>query len=355
MARTMRRTYRDAGVNLEAADAFVDRIGSIVRRTYGPRVLAGHGGFAGAFRLDYDEKLFARNYREPVLVACTDGVGSKVLVAIKTRRFDTVGIDLVAMNVNDMLCTGAEPLLFLDYLAAHEVEPETLATVVEGIADGCEQAGCALIGGETAEMPDLYAPGHIDLAGFAVGVVERKRMLTPRRVRPGDVLLGLLSSGLHSNGYTLARKILLEDAGLPLNSAPKSLGESLADALLRPTRIYVRPVLDVLRRYADRPRVTGLAHITGSGLPGNLPRMLPPNCDAVLRRGAWPVPPIFGLIEHYGVAENEMYRVFNMGVGMTMAVRPSSARVVERALQRSGVETLPIGHVRKGRGRVEFR
>jgi phosphoribosylformylglycinamidine cyclo-ligase len=348
-------SYAAAGVSLAAADEFVDRIGPLVRRTYGPRVLGGHGGFAGAFRLDYDERLFARNYRQPVLVACTDGVGSKVLVAAALQRFDTVGIDLVAMSVNDMLTCGAEPLFFLDYVAVHKLEPRAAAQLVEGVVAGCEESGCALLGGETAEMPDLYHPGHFDLAGFAVGVVERRKMITPRLVRAGDDVIGLASSGLHSNGYALARRVLLDHARLRLNEPVRALGESLGGALLRPTRIYVRPVLNLLRRYRARPPISGMAHITGGGLPGNLPRMLPADCDIVLRRGSWPVPAIFGLIGRTGVAEDEMYRVFNMGIGLALACRPGSTRVAMRVLERAGEQAFLIGKVRRGRGNVEFR
>lgn len=353
-ARRPRRTYAQSGVNLEAADQMVDRIAPLVRRTFGPRVLGEHGGFAGAFRLDYDERLFARNFREPVLLACTDGVGSKVLIAAQARRFDTVGIDLVAMSVNDLLTTGGEPLFFLDYVAVHKLDPQNVSDIVAGVAAGCEQAGCALLGGETAEMPDLYAPGHFDLAGFAVGVVERRRMLHARNVKPGDEVIGLPSSGVHSNGYALVRKLLLEDAGLKLHDHVHALGEPLVEALLRPTRIYVRPVLDVLHAY-QRPVITGMSHITGGGLPGNLPRVIPPDCDIALRRGSWPVPPIFGLLEHHGVAEDEMYRVFNMGIGYALIVRPRSAARIERRLRRAGQEALVIGCVRRGRGQVEFR
>jgi phosphoribosylformylglycinamidine cyclo-ligase len=348
-------TYRDAGVDLAAADEFVDRIGPIVRRTYGPRVLAGVGGFAGAFRLDYDQRLFARNYRDPVLVACTDGVGSKLLIAAQAGRYDTIGQDLVAMNVNDLVCCGAEPLFFLDYIAVNRLDPGIVARLVGGIAAACEKAGCALLGGETAEMPELYRPGHFDLAGFAVGVVERRRMLDPRFVRPGDELVGLLSDGLHSNGYALARRVLLVQAGLKLDEPVRTLRGPLVDTLLRPTRLYVQPVLSVLRRYTRRPLVSGMAHITGSGLPGNVPRLLPPDCDAVLRLGAWPIPPIFGLVQRYGVGEDEMYRVFNMGIGFVLAVRPKSVAAVVRSLEKSGEQTAVIGRVRRGKGRVEFR
>ncbi|MCK4341535.1 MAG: phosphoribosylformylglycinamidine cyclo-ligase [Phycisphaerae bacterium] len=347
-------TYREAGVNLEASDQAVDLIGPLVRRTCGPRVLPSHGAFAGLFRLDYDERLFQRNYRDPVLVACTDGVGSKVLLAIRTRRYDTVGIDLVAMSVNDLLCCGAEPLFFLDYIAVGRLKPDVVAQIVSGVAAGCEQAGCALLGGETAELPDLYRKRHFDLAGFAVGVVERPRMISRDKVRPGDYLVGLLSNGLHSNGYALARKLLLHDVKLPLFEPLRALGEPLADALLRPTRIYARPVLNVLRHYRQRLMVTGLAHITGGGLPGNVPRMFPDDCDAVLRRGSWPIPPIFGLLERHGVAEEEMYRVFNMGIGYVLAVRPMSVSAVVRRLERAGEQAFVIGRIRRGRGRLEI-
>lgn len=347
-------TYRSAGVDLDAADAVEDLLGPLVRRTYTPRVLPSHGAFAGMFQLDYGERLLARNYREPVLVGCTDGVGSKLLVAIQAERHDTVGIDLVAMSVNDLLCCGAEPLFFLDYIAVHKLKPPLIRAIVSGIVAGCEQAGCALLGGETAEMPGLYRRRHFDLAGFAVGVVERRRMLSPALVRPGDQLIGLASSGLHSNGYALVRRLLLDDALLPLQKPVRTLGEPLVDALLRPTRIYVRPVLDALAHYQQRMFITGLAHITGGGLPGNVPRLLPPNCDAVLRSGSWPIPPIFGLLEHHGVAEEEMYRVFNMGIGFVLAVRPRSVKVVMQRLSRAGEQPYLIGHVRRGRQRVEF-
>ncbi|MFH1748228.1 MAG: phosphoribosylformylglycinamidine cyclo-ligase [Planctomycetota bacterium] len=349
------RTYRDAGVDLDAADQLIDLIGPAIRRTYGPRVLDSHGAFAGLFRLDYGEKLLARNYKEPVLVACTDGVGSKVLVALGARRLDTIGIDLVAMNVNDLICCGAEPLFFLDYVAVHKLRPPVVAEIVSGIAHGCEEAGCALLGGETAEMPDLYRRKHFDLAGFAVGVVEHKRMITPAHVQPGDQLIGIASSGLHSNGYALARKLLLKEARMKPRDHVRTLGESLGDALLRPTRIYVRPILTVLHRYRHKFMVTALAHITGGGLPGNLPRVLPDDCDAVIRRGSWPVPPIFGLLEHHGVDEDEMYRVFNMGVGFVLVVRSQSVRPVLRTLERAGESAYVIGRVRRGRGRVEIR
>ncbi len=348
-------TYREAGVDLDAAEELVRRIGPAVRSTYGPQVLASHGGFAGCFRLDHDNKLFAGTLRDPVLVSCTDGVGSKVLIAARARRYDTVGIDLVAMSVNDLLTCGAQPLFFLDYIALPRLEAELVGALVEGIAAGCKEAGCALLGGETAEMPDLYRRDHFDLAGFAVGVVDRGRMIGPRAVRPGDDLIGLASSGLHSNGYSLVRRLLLDGAGLRLERTAPGLGQPLGEALLEPTAIYVRPVLKVLAHYRRRPPVTAMAHITGGGLPGNLPRVLPRHCDAVVERGTWPIPPIFGLLEHYGVGEEEMYRVFNMGIGYVLATRPRSTAIIERILERAGVAAYVIGRVRRGRGRVEIR
>ena len=243
-------SYEQAGVNIDANDEMVGRIQSSLASTFGPRVIASANGFAGLFRLDYDEKLFKKNYRNPVLVACTDGVGSKVQLAAKARKYDTVGIDLVAMSVNDMLVMGAEPLLFLDYLAVHTLEPAFVADLVKGVALGCRQADCALIGGETAEMPDTYRKGDFDLAGFSVGVVERDKIITGKRVRPDDVVLGLGSSGLHSNGYTLARNICFKRARLKMRSVVDELdGMTVGEALLTPTRIYVRSITGLLARY----------------------------------------------------------------------------------------------------------
>lgn len=348
------KTYADAGVSLEAADAMTSMIGPLVRRTYGPRVFTQHGGFAGAFRLDYDERLFAKNYAEPVLMACTDGVGSKLLVAIELGRYDTVGIDLVAMNVNDLLTSGAEPLFFLDYIALHKLKPERTAEIISGIANGCEQAGCALLGGETAELPDLYRAGHFDLAGFSVGVVERKKMIDGTQVKPKDVIIGLSSDGIHSNGYALARKLLMKGGKKTLEKTHRTLNEPLADALIRPTKIYVRPVQKVISRYKRRV-VTAMAHITGGGLEGNLTRVLPKNCDAVIRQGSWEVPPIFALIANQGVAEEEMYRVFNMGIGYVMVVRPTVAKTALATLEKAGAPAQVIGTIKSGKGRVEWR
>ncbi|HXN80891.1 MAG TPA: phosphoribosylformylglycinamidine cyclo-ligase, partial [Myxococcales bacterium] len=292
-------TYRDAGVDIEEGDALVERIKPHARRTLRPEVLAGIGGFGGLFQIP-------KGYREPVLVAGTDGVGTKLKLAFQTGRHDTVGIDLVAMSVNDVVVCGAEPVVFLDYYATSGLQAAQAEKVVAGIAEGCVRAGCALIGGETAELPGFYAEGEYDLAGFCVGVVEKSRILDGSRVRAGDAVLGLGSSGLHSNGYSLARKVLLERARLPLAGA-------LANELLEPTRIYVKDLL-ALRERID---VHAFAHITGGGLPGNLPRVLPPETRAVLRRGSWPRPAIFDRIQKLGqVEEQEMLRTFNCGIGM---------------------------------------
>lgn len=345
-------TYKQAGVDIDANTRWVAAIEAAMHSTYGPRVFADrHGGFAGLFRLDYDEQLFRRNYRKPCLIGCTDGVGTKVLLALAMGRLDTIGIDLVAMNVNDLLCCGGEPLFFLDYLACSRLDPEHLLAVIEGIAAGCREADCALLGGETAEMPDLYAEGDIDLAGFAVGVVERDRVIDGSRVEAGDVAVALPSSGVHSNGYTLVRK-LIERAGCDLNRKYEELGESLGDALLRPTRIYVKPVLRVLRSYKRKRVVTAMAHITGGGLVENLARVIPPDCDAVLRKASWKPPPIFEFLRQCGTTRPEMFRVFNMGVGFILIVRPTFVAGVMRILRRAKERPFVLGKVRRGAGRV---
>jgi len=347
-------TYAGAGVDIDAGDAMVGRIQSHMRRTYGPRVLGRHGAFAGLFRLDYNEKLFARNYREPVLVACADGVGSKVKLAIELGVCDTVGQDLVAMNVNDLIVQGAEPLLFLDYIGTHKLDPARMTQIVKGVADACAASGCALLGGETAELPELYAPQDFDLAGFAVGVCELRRLIDGRRARAGDVLLGLSSCGLHSNGYTLVRAVLRE-AKLDLDRVYPELDpvRPLGQVLLTPTRLYARSVVSVLRGYKVKRPVTAMSHITGGGLPGNLPRMLPEKLNARVRLDAWPVPPVFRFLQkHGGVDDAEMLRVFNMGLGFVMAVRPHFADSIARQLQRMGESVRPIGRLERGKGEL---
>ncbi|HZS33181.1 MAG TPA: phosphoribosylformylglycinamidine cyclo-ligase [Methylomirabilota bacterium] len=345
-AGVQRLTYRLSGVDLAAGDAAVRRLAPWARATYRPEVLGDIGGFGGFFRIP-------PAYRQPVLVAGTDGVGSKLRVAFLAGRHDTVGIDLVAMSVNDVLVHGAEPLVFLDYIGIGRLEPRVVTAVVRGVAAGCQQAGCALIGGETAELPDFYAPGEYDLAGFAVGVVERRRLLTGRRVRPGDAILGLASSGLHSNGYSLARKVVFERLGLTVKDRVPELGATVGQALLTPTRIYVRPVLALLR--AGVP-VHAMVHVTGGGLTGNLPRVLPPGCRAEIRLGAWPVPPVFRFLQAGGrIADAEMLRVFNMGVGFVLVLPRRVVGPARRALARSGVPAWPIGEIRRGRRAVAYR
>jgi len=350
-------TYADAGVDIAAGDRFAASIGTLLRRTHGPRVIANAGGFAGLFRLDFNEKLFARNYRDPVLVACTDGVGTKIKLAAQTATFDTVGIDLVAMSVNDLIVQGAEPLMFLDYIATGKVEQGVLHDIVKGVSAGCQQAECALIGGETAEMPDVYPPGELDLAGFAVGVVELRRAIDPLRVEPGDVVLGLESSGVHSNGYSLVRKIV-SSARLKLDKNYKELDpdRTLGEVLLEPTRIYAEPIVKLLRSYRVKKVVSAMAHITGGGLAGNLVRSLPANCDAVIDRGSWTTPTVFDFLQsHGGVEPDEMDRVFNMGIGYVLIVRPTFAEGVTKKLTRSGQRVHTIGRITKGKGRVKIR
>jgi len=348
-------TYRDSGVDIAANTRWVGAIESAMRSTYGPRVFGDrHGGFAGLFRLDFDEDLFRRNYRRPMLVGCTDGVGTKVLIAIKMKRLGTIGIDLVAMNVNDLICCGAEPLFFLDYLAVNKLDPAHLKDVIEGVAAGCRQAGCALLGGETAEMPDLYRKDDFDLAGFAVGVVELGRLIDGSRVEPGDVLIGLPSSGVHSNGYSLVRKLIAKGR-CRLDKVYDELGETLGDALLRPTRIYVKAVEAVLHGYRVKRVVTAMAHVTGGGLRENIARVIPAGCDAVIKKDALCPPPIFEFLRKLGTTRAEMLKVFNMGVGFVFVVRPFFAEGVMRILRKAGERPVHLGRVTRGAGRVRFR
>lgn len=375
-------SYAQSGVNLEEKDSFTESLGSLMRKTHGPRVIPNPGGFAGLFRLDYNEKLFARNYKQPVLVACADGVGTKLKLAIEIKKYDTLGIDLVAMNVNDMIVQGAEPLFFLDYIAVPKVDKALLNELMKGIVEGCKQSGCALLGGETAEMAGLYAPGDFDLAGFAVGVVDVARAVNPTRVEVGDVVLGLASAGVHSNGYSLVRKIV-EAAGLDLHapepmaidrprratSAKASTGKrgakaskgangaareaTLGETLLTPTRIYARSITKLLGSYKVKHVISGMAHITGSGMSGNLCRALHPKVDAVVRKSAWPVPAVFQFLqEKGGVSDEEMRRVFNMGIGYCVIVKPSFAESVAEQLRKLGEKVYVIGEIVKGKGEV---
>ncbi|MBV8233142.1 MAG: phosphoribosylformylglycinamidine cyclo-ligase [Planctomycetaceae bacterium] len=323
--------YKAAGVDLDTYEETMAQLPPLLRRTYTPRVIEWRDGFAGLFRLDANIGLLSRTYRDPVLVASTDGVGTKLKLAFATGRHATVGIDLVAMSVNDCLCAGAEPLLFLDYVAMSRDDPDLTRQVVQGISDGCIEAECALLGGETAVLPEFYRPGEYDLAGFCLGVVERKHVLTGSEIRPGDRVIGLASSGLHSNGYSLARKIALDRAGLHPESFVAELGRTVADELLEPTRIYGRALKTVYRHYRVKRIVHGIAHITGGGLIDNPPRILPEGCAIRLRRGSWEVPRVFPWLQALGhVPDAEMFRVFNMGIGLVLVVADYYAEAIAR-------------------------
>jgi phosphoribosylformylglycinamidine cyclo-ligase len=337
-------TYRAAGVDIEAGDEAVRRIGPLARATLRPEVLGGIGAFASFVRVP-------PGYAEPVLVSSTDGVGSKLKVAFLADRHDTVGVDLVAMGVNDVLVHGAEPLYFLDYIGTARLDPVRVEAIVAGVAEGCRQAGCALVGGETAELPDLYATGEYDLAGFAVGIVERARIIDGAAVKPGDVVLGLASSGLHSNGYSLARRIVFDVMALAIDALLPGTGRTVGDVLLEPTRIYVRAILPI------RENATALAHITGGGLTGNLPRVLPAGCRARVRPAAWAArqPPIFRALQEAGrVGVDEMFRTFNMGIGYVVVARPERAEAVSAQLTAAGEEVFAIGEIVAGERGVEL-
>src|SRR5512134_3280525 len=333
-------TYAAAGVDIREGEKLVSLIRPMIRATRRKEVLGEIGSFAGFFRFP------VRRYRDPVLVAGTDGVGTKVKVAAMAGMLDTVGIDLVAMCVNDILVHGAEPLFFLDYYATGKLSAKDGARIVSGMAEGCRQAGCALLGGETAEMPSVYARGEFDLAGFAVGAVDRREIIDGRSVRPGDVLLGLPSSGLHSNGYSLARKVVFEILKKKIATPMPEWGATAGEELLRPTRIYVRPVLALARKV----KIRAMAHITGGGILGNVPRTLPKGVAAVIRKGTWPEPPVFGtLVRAAGIPESEAYRTFNMGIGMVLALRSADADGALRLLRKAGQPACIIGEVRKRR------
>ena len=336
----MSLTYRDAGVDIDEGDRLVELIKPHARPTMRPEVMGGIGGFGGLFALDMAK------WREPVLVSGTDGVGTKLKVAFAAGRHDTIGIDLVAMCVNDIAVVGAEPLFFLDYYATGKLSADEASLVVKGIAEGCRQAGCALIGGETAELPGFYAKGEYDLAGFAVGCVERSRIVDGRSVAPGDVVIGVASSGLHSNGYSLARKALLDKH--PLDWSPPELsGRTLADALLEPTRIYAKDVLALLESVPAK----AFAHITGGGLPGNVPRTMPDGTKAVLEASRWPRPQLFDLIAREGgVPADEMYRTFNMGLGLVAIVASGDAEQAQAVLRGRGLDCWIVGAVQPGTG-----
>ncbi len=337
-------TYKDSGVDIDAGDLFVQKIKPYVKSTFRPEVMTHIGGFGGLFAL--------KKYKDPVLVSGTDGVGTKLKIAFLMNRHDTVGIDLVAMCVNDIVVQGAEPLFFLDYFATGKLKPEAHAEIIRGIADGCKQAGCALIGGETAEMPSFYGDDEYDLAGFAVGVVEKKRIIDGSKIRAGHALVGLASSGLHSNGYSLVRKVLFERAGYGVADILSELGgKTLGEVLLTPTRIYARTVLALMKDYD----ISGMAHITGGGITENTPRMLPKGAQALIRKGTWEIPPIFSLVRKKAqVDDREMYRDFNMGLGMILAVPAKQADAVIKKATKLGEKAFLIGSIVKGKQVVKY-
>ncbi|MGB1557301.1 MAG: phosphoribosylformylglycinamidine cyclo-ligase [Oceanococcaceae bacterium] len=343
MASPLNLSYRDAGVDIDEGNALVEDIKPLIQATMRPEVLGGLGGFGGLFALP-------KGYEEPILVSGTDGIGTKLRLGIDTGQLDGLGIDLVAMCVNDVLVCGAEPLFFLDYFATGKLERAVATRVIAGVAKGCAQAGCSLIGGETAEMPGVYAPGDFDAAGFCVGIVEKSRMLSGESVAPGDVLLGLASSGAHSNGFSLIRRIL-EASGTPNDMPFGDTGQSIADVLLAPTRIYVKPVLELLR---SQP-VHAICHITGGGLPENLPRVLPQNCDAEIDSSSWPRPEIFRwLAETGGVAPAEMWRTFNCGIGLVLTVPADAVSAARAQLEAAGETVYEIGRITAGEQRVRM-
>ena len=340
-------TYSSAGVDLELYEEAMSRLPAHMRRTQCPRVVSQEGGFAALFRLDFNG-LFRRTYDDPLLVSCTDGVGTKLKIAVMADVHDTVGIDLVAMSVNDALCTGAEPLFFLDYVAMSHDDPARLEQIVRGIADACVESECALVGGETAILPDMYHRGEYDLAGFCVAVVERKRLVDGSHIQPGDVAIGIASSGLHSNGFSLVRKAVFEMGGLSCGDRVAELGgRTVGDVLLTPTRLYARAVKSVLRHYRVKQVVHGIAHITGGGLAENLARIVPATVQIEIDHGSWPVPPVFGWVQRLGSIEaGEMDRVFNMGVGMVLVVSPHFADSIRHQLADLGFDAWKIGTVR---------
>ncbi|MBM4003321.1 MAG: phosphoribosylformylglycinamidine cyclo-ligase [Planctomycetes bacterium] len=349
-------TYKDAGVDLALYEDAMARLPRLMHRTFSPRVMRLDGGFAGLFRLDFANRLFARNYQEPVLVSCTDGVGTKLKVAQLAGIHHTVGIDLVAMSVNDAICCGAEPLFFLDYVAMSHDDPPTLEKIVEGVSNGCIDADCALLGGETAIMPDIYTRGEYDLAGFCVGVVERKHLIDGTAIKPGDQVIGVASSGLHSNGYSLVRKIVFERAKLGLADTIPELGTSVSEALLRPTTIYARPLRKILAHYKVKSVVHGIAHITGGGLHENLERILPDRTRVLIDQGSWPVPPLFGWLQRLGnVSDPEMHHVFNMGIGLVLVVNSFFVPSIRRMLLDSGLESWTVGEVVEGAREVVWK
>ncbi|MEH7402581.1 MULTISPECIES: phosphoribosylformylglycinamidine cyclo-ligase [Bacillaceae] len=337
----MANAYKQAGVDIEAGYEAVNRMKKHVQKTMRQEVLGGLGGFGGMFDLS------KFNYKEPVLVSGTDGVGTKLKLAFQMDRHDTIGIDAVAMCVNDIVVQGAEPLFFLDYLAVGKAVPERIEQIVKGVSDGCVQAGCALVGGETAEMPGMYPENEYDVAGFAVGIADKSKLVTGQNIKEGDILLGISSNGIHSNGYSLVRKVLLEKGGLTLDQNIDKLGHTLGEELLRPTKIYVKPILNVLKQF----EVKGMAHITGGGFIENIPRMLPEGIGAEIDYGSWPIQPIFDLLEEIGeLKREEMFNIFNMGIGMVLAISEENLHDTIKLLEEDGEKVFIIGRTKAGEG-----
>ncbi|MBI4686743.1 MAG: phosphoribosylformylglycinamidine cyclo-ligase [Nitrospirae bacterium] len=339
----MKVTYKNAGVDISEGDRLVDIIKPMARSTFKKGVLQELGSFGAFFKLS--------KYKKPVLVSSTDGVGTKLKIAFMTGRHDTVGIDLVAMCVNDVLTSGAEPLFFLDYFATGKLSAGKAAGVIKGIADGCKTAGCSLIGGETAEMPGFYKEGEYDLAGFSVGVLEENKIIDGSRIKPGDVIIGAASSGLHSNGYSLARKLFFDIKKYKANKFIKELGCTIGEELLKPTRIYVKSILSLLKSV----NVKGMAHITGGGLTENLPRIFPEGIQAAIKKGSWDIPRIFSIIQEMGnVSEKEMFRTFNMGIGFVVVVKKTDANNTLKKLKSLGEKPFIIGSIEKGNNGVRY-
>ena len=341
-------TYKDAGVDLDLYEQAMAKLPDLMQKTHTPRVMPMPGGFAGLFQLGTNTRLFKKNYNDPVLVSGTDGVGTKLKVAIAAGKYDTVGIDLVGMCVNDCLCVGAEPLFFLDYLALGKDDPELIGQLVEGVSAACCETGMALLGGETAIMPDVYQAGDFDMAGFSVGVGEKDQIIDGTRlIKPDDVLIGLASSGFHSNGYSLVRKVVTDVAGLSYDDHIADLNQTVAEILLEPTRLYVKPLLSVLDDLNLRTSVHGLAHITGGGLPDNIERILPENCAADIDTTTWTRPPAFQWLQSLGgISQNEMFRVFNMGIGFVLIVDPSVADEICQKISNQNIAAAVIGRIR---------
>ncbi len=345
MEKENKLTYKEAGVDIEAGYEAVKKMKAHVKTTMRPEVIGGLGGFGGLFALD------TTKYKQPVLVSGTDGVGTKLKIAFMMDQHDTIGIDAVAMCVNDIVVQGAEPLFFLDYIGVGKLVPDQVAEVVKGVAEGCRQAGCALIGGETAEMPGLYTIGDYDIAGFSVGVVERDGIITGEDIKPGDAIIGLASNGIHSNGYSLVRRILFDAGHYNWKDEINVLGSTLGAEIIKPTRIYVKSILSICESFD----IKGIAHITGGGLPENVARILPEAANAMIKKGSWQILPIFSFMQETGhIEEAEMFKTFNMGIGMTLVVNPQEVDALMQKLVELGETPYVIGEITEGNGTVKI-